>query len=170
MSSADVLQQQLQLLYRDHHGWLHAWLARKLGCPQHAADIAHDTFVRVIAARDALLGVQQPRAWLSTTATRLVIDEARRRRLEQAWLEELARAADGATYPSPEQTLAAVQALAQLEAVLETVPAKARSAFVRHYLDGQTHAVVAAELGVSTKMVQKYLARVLLQCHALQAA
>lgn len=169
MSTAEfVLHQQFHALYCDHHGWLLAWLRRKLGCPHHAADVAQNTFLRVLAARDALNEVAQPRAWLTTTAKRLLIDEARRQQVEQAYLAALQLSfADQEGFPSPEQTLAAVQALMQLSAVLQAVSDKARHAFVRHYLDGETHAVVAGELAVSTKMVQKYLAQVLLRARAL---
>ena len=161
---------EVHALYSDHHGWLYGWLRRKLGCPHRAADVAHNTFVRVLAARDALCGIEQPRAWLTTTATRLIIDEARRARIEQAYLAELAALAQaGDGHPSPEQTLIALQALEQIGAVLAQVPPKARAAFVRHYLDGETLATVAGELGVSTRMVQKYLAQVLLQCRGLGA-
>ncbi|MFT3821815.1 MAG: sigma-70 family RNA polymerase sigma factor [Rubrivivax sp.] len=165
-----ALQQEVEALYSDHHGWLYAWARRRLGCPHRAADLAHDTFLRVLTARDALLGVQQPRAWLTTTAKRLIVDAARRESTERAFLAELAALADQCEgYPSPEQTLAAVQALEQLSVVLAAVLPKARAAFVRHYLDGETLAAVAGELGVSTRMVQKYLAEVLLQCRATGA-
>lgn len=171
VSAADLsLHKQIHALYSSHHAWLYGWLRRKLGCPHQAADVAHDTFERVLAARDALCGVEQPRAWLTTTATRLIIDEVRRERLRQAYLAELSlsmQANDG--YPSPEQTLIALQALEQLSAVLEGVSTKARAAFVRHYLDGESIAAVAVELGVSSRMVGKYLAQVLVQCARLAA-
>lgn len=158
----------IHVLYSDHHAWLYGWLRRKLGCPHRAADVAQNTFLRVLAARDALCGVEQPRSWLTTTATRLIIDEQRRRRIEQAYLAELAGwAQECEGYPSPEETLIALQALEQLTAVLEGVSLKARTAFVRHYLDGETLATVASELGVSKKMVQKYLAQVLLHSRRL---
>lgn len=35
-------------LYQDHHGWLHGWLRKKLGCSHQAADLAHDTFMRLL--------------------------------------------------------------------------------------------------------------------------
>lgn len=169
MSTAEfALREQLHIWYRDHHGWLHAWLSRRLGCPHQAADVAQNTFMRVLLARDALFGVAQPRAWLTTTAKRLIVDDIRHQRIEQAYLAELmARGHEVDGYPSPEQVLAAVQALMELGAALEAVSPKARTAFVRHYLDGQTHAATAAELGVSTRMVQKYLTQVLLQCRGL---
>lgn len=169
MSTAEfALREQLHHLYNDHHGWLVAWLRRKLGCPHHAADVAQNTFMRVLLARDALCGIEQPRAWLTTTATRLLIDEARRRRIEVLYLAELsALANESIGSASPEETLVAVQALTQLSLVLDRVAPKARTAFLRHYLDGEPHATVADALGVSTRMVQKYLAQVLLQAHRL---
>ena len=79
MSSSDLAQhQEIEALYSSHHGWLHRWLQGKLGCAYHAADVAQDTFVRIISSRDALLGIEQPRAYLTTIAKRLLIDRSRR--------------------------------------------------------------------------------------------
>jgi len=61
--------------------------------------------------------------------------------------------------------LVAVQALDEICQVLAGVTPKARTAFLLHYLEGETHARVAEQLGVSVRMVQKYLVQVLLHCH-----
>lgn len=168
------VRQQLHGLYRDHHSWLFNWLRRRLGCAHNAADVAHDTFERLLASRDALQGrslpINEPRAYLTTTAKRLLVDRARREQLERAYLAELETAAQSLpVYPSPEQLLVAAQALEHLCRVLEGVSAKARAAFLLHYLEGQTHAAIASQLAVSTKMVQKYLIQVLLHCNRLDA-
>ncbi|KAG0942435.1 hypothetical protein G6F31_014873 [Rhizopus arrhizus] len=82
--------------------------------------MAHDTFARILASRDALAAVREPRAFLSVTASRLIIDQARRRQVEEAYLAELSLAmADHPGAPSPEQILMTSQALAQLSAILE---------------------------------------------------
>lgn len=161
-----AFQQQMHALYSEHHGWLFAWLRRKLGCGHHAADVAQDTFVRILGSRDGLLGLREPRAYLVTTAKRLMIDQARRELIEKAYLQELALAMStrqGA--PSAQELLEAVQALMQIEAALAGLSAKARQAFLLCYLEGQTQAQVAQQLGVSTKMVQKYLIQALAHCH-----
>ena len=161
-----AMQQQMRLLYCEHHGWLFSWLRRKLGCGHHAADVAQDTFVRILGSRDALLGVREPRAYLVTTAKRLLIDEARRQLIEKAYLQELALvAASSQGAPSAQDVVQTVQALMQIEAALSGLSSKARQAFLLCYLEGATHAVAAAELGVSTKMVQKYLVQALAHCH-----
>ena len=161
-----AFQQQMHALYSEHHGWLFAWLRRKLGCGHHAADVAQDTFVRILGSRDGLLGVREPRAYLVTTAKRLMIDQARRALIEKAYLQELAlamSASQGA--PSAQQLLEAVQALLQIEAALAGLSAKARQAFLLCYLEGQTQAQIAVQLDVSTKMIQKYLIQALTHCH-----
>ncbi|SDO19331.1 RNA polymerase sigma-70 factor, ECF subfamily [Rhodoferax sp. OV413] len=167
MSIAELSpQHEVQALYSAHHGWLHRWLRKKLGCAHNAADVAQDTFLRIITSRDALLGMREPRAYLTTTAQRLIVDRARHRHLEQAYLAELALAAESMSgYPSPEEILVAVQAMEHIGTALQNLSEKARTAFLLHYLDGQTHASIANQLGVSTKMVQKYLAQSLLHCH-----
>lgn len=164
-------QQQMHTLYDEHHGWLFGWLRRKLGSPENAADLAQDTFVRIIASRDALLGVREPRAFLVTTAQRLLIDQARRQAIEVAYLRELGMAVEqlgGA--PSPEHLLDTLQALTQIERALDGLPAKPRQAFLLHYLDGETHGFIAEQLGVSTRMIQKYLVQALLHCHRQRGA
>lgn len=161
------LQQEVHALYADHHGWLYGWLRKKMGCAHNAADVAHDTFLRIIASRDALFGIQEPRAYLTTTAKRLLVDRARRQLIEQAYLAELALASESLPgYPSPEETLATLQALERVGEALHRLAANAREAFLMHYLDGCTHAVIAQHLGVSTRMVQKYLVQALLHCRA----
>ncbi|MFJ9531381.1 sigma-70 family RNA polymerase sigma factor [Herbaspirillum sp. NPDC101396] len=156
--------------YSSHHGWLYGWLRKKLGCAHNAADVAQDTFMRIIASRDALLGVQEPRAYLTATAKRLMLDRARRQVIEQSYLAELALTMEHAEgYPSPEEILLAVEALEQISAALQAVAAKARDAFLLHYLEGQTQAEVALALGVSTRMVGKYLVQVLVKCRLERA-
>jgi len=75
----------LHVLYRDHHGWLRGWLRQRLNNSADAADLAQDTFVRVLVARTAD-NLREPRHYLSTVARGLVIDLYRRRSLEQAYL------------------------------------------------------------------------------------
>jgi RNA polymerase sigma-70 factor (ECF subfamily) len=160
-------QQRIEDLYADHHGWLQGWLRRKLGCVHHAADLAHDTFLRIIASRDALLDIREPRAYLTTTAKRLLVDRSRRHLIEQAYLQEMTLLAQSLPgYPSSDEMLMAVEALEQIGAALQGLAPRPREAFLRHYLDEQTHAVIAADLGVSKRMVQKYLAQALLHCSA----
>lgn len=76
-------------LYQAHHSWLHGWLKRRTGCREHAADLAQETFVRLLNSRKQH-SLLQPRAYLSSIARSLMIDQYRRRELERAYLDSLA--------------------------------------------------------------------------------
>lgn len=168
MSTADTHCQQVEALYTGHHGWLRGWLRKKLGCTEQAADLAQDTFLRILTARDSLAELKQPRAYLTLTAKRLLIDRSRRQLIEQAYLAELASIADmieGA--PSPEEIRIALETLTQLAAGLLSLPDYVQIAFRLHYLEQQPQAEVAIALGVSVRMVQKYLAQALLSCQGV---
>ena len=156
----------LQMLYRNHHHWLYQWLRRKMGCAHNAADMVQDTFLRIMNSRDALLGMREPRAFLTTTAKNLLLDRARRQLLEQTYLTELAAsiAQESPSYPAPEEILLALEALAQIDRALQTVSENARQAFLLHYLEGQAQSEIAVQLGVSTRMVRNYLVQALLEC------
>ena len=54
-------------LYRDHRGWLLAWLRRNVACPQRAEDLSQDTFVRLLGRTD-LKAPREPRAFLTAIA------------------------------------------------------------------------------------------------------
>lgn len=156
-------------LYRNHQSWLHQWLRKKVGNSEQAADLVQDTFIKILQTRDELFGVKEPRAYLVTIARNLMIDQVRRKRIEQAYLNELSQMEYMLdTIPSPEDQLQVVQAIDQICQALIRVSEKAQQAFVLHYFEGLTHKEIAEIIGVSTKMIQKYLANCLVQCYALK--
>ncbi|MFK7701182.1 sigma-70 family RNA polymerase sigma factor [Pseudomonas caspiana] len=155
---------QFTALYSDHHSWLHGWLRKKLGCSQRAADLAHDAFIRVLTIAEPQ-NLKEPRAFLTTTATRLLIDGARRRKIEHAYLEVLALNAEEGSIPSPEAIHAALQILEKISVMLEGLPAKPREAFLLNRLDGLSYSEIAQVIGVSASMVKQYMASVLVHCY-----
>lgn len=156
----------VQALYEAHHGWLVALLRRRLQCRDGAADLAHDTFVRVLQKPEALPAVREPRAYLTTIARGLLCDHWRRRSLEQAWLDTLAALPDELA-PSPEDTLAILQTLRQLDDLLSHLAPKAREVFVLSQLQGLGYAQIAQQVGVSERSVKRYMAQGFELCLAL---
>ena len=154
----------LQTLYRHHHGWLYGWLRRRLGCAFDAADLAHDTFIRVLA-RDEAARIREPRAYLTTIAHGLMVNHLRRRDLERAYLDALAQHPPAAS-PSPEARALVLEALYEIDAMLDGLPPAVRRAFLLCQLDGLAHAEIAARLGVSVSSVRQYIARALRHCLA----
>jgi len=166
--SADSIQRNelISLLFHKHHGWLSAWLRKKTGCQHRAADLVQEAFARILLLPDPRQ-LEQPRAFMVTTATRILIDEQRRRLLEQTYLEALYRLQgdDPACADTPEQIMQAVQALETISSMLDGLAAKPRRAFLLSRFDGLGHAEIATELGVSASMVKQYLASALGHCY-----
>ncbi|MFZ5507590.1 MAG: sigma-70 family RNA polymerase sigma factor [Pseudomonadota bacterium] len=155
------------LLYREHHPWLLQRLRRTLGCPHQAADLAHDTFVRVLG-RPSLPGdLLQPRAWLGTIAHGLLVDFLRRADLERAYLQALA-ALPASHHPSAEDRALTLEALRQVDRLLDGLSSRARAAYLWSRLDGLPHAEIAQRLGVSAPRVRQYLATAARRCYELR--
>lgn len=153
----------LKLLYTDHHRWLAGWLRSKLGCPHHAADLAHDTFLRVLVRRE-FDTIHEPRAYLATIAHGLMVDHVRRRELERAYLETIAGLPEPEA-PSPETRLLILEALARIDALLDGLNPKVRAAFLLSRLEGLSYPEIAAHLGVSLSSVEKYIAAAIRHCY-----
>ena len=153
-------------LYRQHHGWLHDWLRRKLGCSHSAADFAHDTFCRLLALPDTTQ-LRETGAYLVTSATRLMIDRARRDKIERAYLHACAALQSDSYASFPEQHREAMEALMAIAALLEEMPEKVRRAFLLSRLEDMPQAEIAAQLGVSVSMVKQYLARAMVHCYSV---
>lgn len=170
MSSGEPpFQAAISDLYCEHHGWLFGWLRRKLGCAHNAADLAQDTFARILNARESVASLREPRAFLSTTARRLIIDQVRRKHIENAYLQELALTAEALEgFQSPEHILSTLEALEHIAFMLEGLQDNVRQAFALYYLDGLTQSEIARQLGLSDRTVRKYLIQALLHCsHSL---
>ena len=43
-------RQGIEGLYAEHHGWLRGWLRGRLGNAFDAADLAHDTYLRILSS------------------------------------------------------------------------------------------------------------------------
>ncbi len=164
--SAAPQQQALQQLYLDHHGWLHGWLRQRMGCSHNAADLAQDTFLRLLSKERDLSPLRDPRAYLSTIAHSLLVNHWRRQAIERAYLEALALQPEQYA-PSPEARELIMATLLQIDTMLRSLPSKVRSAFLMAQLDGLTYAQIAISLGVSERMVKKYMAQAMLHCLTL---
>ncbi|EPJ83761.1 RNA polymerase sigma factor [Pseudomonas sp. CFT9] len=153
----------VEVLYNDHHHWLTGWLRRKLGCPENAADLAQDTFIRVLSAREAPTLIE-PRAFLTTVAKRVLFNFYRRQDLERAYLEALAQMPEHVA-PSEEDRAIILQTLLELDQLLDGLPKQVKRAFLLAQLDGLTYAQIGAQLGISIATVKRHLTKAAMRCY-----
>ncbi|MEH3024059.1 MAG: sigma-70 family RNA polymerase sigma factor [Pseudomonas oryzihabitans] len=155
--------QHLHTLYRDHSGWLQAWLRRRLGSEWDAADLSQEAFLRLLRHPETLGELQEPRAYLVTIGKRLLINFQRRRSLEQAYLDALAELPE-ACAPSPEQRWVLLETLQALDELLDGLAAPVRQAFLLSQLEGLTYREIAERLQVAERTVKRYMAQAYEHC------
>lgn len=153
----------MHALYRDHHSWLERWLMGKMGCSHRAADLAQDTFVRLLN-KDELPSLREPRAFLTTVAKRVISNQWRREQLERAYLKALAEQPEQHAL-SPEEHALLIETLLQIDSLLAGLPSPVRRAFLYVQLEGLSHAQVAQCLDLSISTVKRYLRQAALRCY-----
>ena len=156
----------MRTLYIDHHGWLNTWLRSKLGNAADAADLAQDTFVRLLN-RHELLELKAPRAFLRTVAKGIVIDHWRREELERAYLEAIAHSPCNES-PSPEARELVFELLESIAKMLDGLKPKVRQAFLLAQCEGMPYKQRAERMGVSLRSVERYVADALYHCYLLR--
>ena len=92
-----------------------------------------------------------------------MVNHLRRQDIERAYCEALA-AQPETLAPSPEARALVLEALLQIDALLDGLPARVRRAFLLSQLEGLTYADIAGRLGVSLSMVKKYMLQAITHC------
>lgn len=165
MAMSQLPSHTLHSMYDEHHLWLQHWLRRRLGCSLDAADLAHDTYERLIRSNRTPDHPSESRSWLMRIAKGLVIDLHRRRRLETAYLDALA-AMPEREHPSAEVREIALETLMEIDRVLDRMSSKARQAFLLSRIDRLTYPEIAQRLNVSVASVQKYMLAAVKACYS----
>ena len=160
---SEASSSNVESLYCSHHRWLQGWLRRKLGDAFSAADLAHDTFLRLLS-KDSPPSIREPRALLTTIASGLVLDMRRRQRIEHAYLEALALRPEPQA-PSPETRAILIETLVEIDRLLDSLPRSVRQAFLMSQLEGLKQSEIAVRLGVSIPTVKRYVARAVALCY-----
>lgn len=168
--AASANASSIEMLYGEHHAWLQGWLRRRLGNAADAADLAQDAFLRLLVkpAPRGFGSVGEARAYLRAMAQGMCINLWHRREIEQAWLDTLAARPEEYA-PSAEHQAMVLEALHEIGVMLLELPEKAARAFLMAVACDMTDREVARELGVSDRMVRKYVAQAMLRCMQLQA-
>ncbi|ROM45666.1 RNA polymerase subunit sigma [Pseudomonas canadensis] len=158
----------VQNIYEQHHSWLHGWLKGKLHNACDAADVAHDTFVRILGGRHAAQ-IVEPRDYLATIARGLVIDRYRRYAIEQAYKQTLAERPEAIAI-SEEDKAIIIETLVAVDKALSALGERARRIFMLSQIEGLTYQQIADQLQVSLTTVKKHMIRALTECALIMAS
>lgn len=152
-----------------HYEEIKAFILRKVGCADLAADVTQDAWVKM-ATTPPGEPVDNPRAYLYRVAGNLASDRLRQAALRARLNADVPPEGDGAAGLTPERVAAGRQEYAVLLAAVEELPEKCRAAFLLYRGRGLSMREVAEALDISPKTVEKHVARAMLHCRARLAA
>ena len=157
--------------FQQHYTALLQFLMRQLQDTELAADVAQETYLRLVAMGEPEQQIEQPRAFIFRIASNLAIDQQRReaRHSQRRAPEELA--CDETDRRLCTETIhLARERLSQLDTALAELPPNCAQALMLSRLDGLSYAEISQQLGVSQSMVARYIAQALKHCrHSLKA-
>ena len=165
--SMNQTNSSIDCLYVDNLSWLRQLIYRRMGCSELAADLAQDTFVRLLRKPQEFDSQEGVRAWLSRVAQGLCVDHWRRQEVERTWLETLASQPEELVLSSEQQAIL-LETLYELDSMLNRLPEKIMRSFLLSQLHGKTYREIATEMGVTERTVKNYMAQAMTHCLEVQ--
>lgn len=151
---------------REHQAELLHFFRGRVSQTQDAADLAQESWSRLMRYRHGQTAV----------SLRKLLFAIARNVLNNHWrwhaLHRIEEPTDFATVdvasaaPSLERQWQARRHLDMLEATVAALPPKCRTVFLLSRVEGLSNAEVAQRCGISVKMVEKHLAKAIVQCRA----
>jgi RNA polymerase sigma factor (sigma-70 family) len=148
-----------------HRGALQAFFYRRLRIKSDAADLVQEVYLRMLRVADPQ-AIRNPEAYLFTVAGNLLRENAvaDRRQAQSAAVEDAEATPPLTQIPGFEADLDTERRVARLCEVIAQLSPKCCAALVMQYRHELSYQEIAARLGVSPRMVKKYLAQALNHC------
>lgn len=145
-----------------YHGLFHH-LSYKLRDAHWAADVVHDTYVRILEVLRQQV-IEYPQAYLYKTASNIAIDAFRLKRRQQVESLEHAENEAGPHRDGPTDALYQHQRVELVARALGELSAPCRSAFLLRKLEGLSHQEISERMGISKDMVEKHIVNAMKYC------
>lgn len=142
---------------------------RKVRDRDIAADLAQESYARVLSMQQSGQTIREPGALLRQVALNTKIDWDRRASLrEHDDIHDLVEAEQpaGPQNLQPEDAYASSQIVQAYLDTIETLPPRCREAFCMYLFEDISNKEIAARMGISPGMVDQYIKRGKLACMA----
>lgn len=146
---------------------------RKVRDPHAAADLAQESYMRVLSMEQSGQTILDPRALLRKVALHLKIDMDRRAEIRQHDDIDMLAEPDMPAQPAylqPEEVYSSSQAAEAYLQAIEQLPDRCREAFSLYAFDDLSNKEIAQHMGISLSMVNQYIGRGKLACAACRVA
>ena len=156
---------QIARLFAEQKKALEAFVTRRTGSAQVAADLTQESFLR-LARLDSGEKIDNLPAFLFTIASNLVRDHQR-----QAIRRERVEAGEPSedlpcSSPSAVDQLSAIQEQTLMHDAIAALPEATRNIFLLYHVDECSYREIAERLAISPRSVEYQLRRALIDCRA----
>jgi RNA polymerase sigma-70 factor (ECF subfamily) len=150
-------------LFAESRQALHRYIRRFVGSSETAKEIVQEAFLRTYRQRESVTTL---RAFLFSTARNLAANEYRHRRImERGAMGDFADSRFKTESESLEAELLRDERNQLIQAAIDRLPPQCRAAFTLRVFHECSYKEVADRLGISTKTVEKHIARGLHETH-----
>ena len=160
----------VERLFAAHRGALQSFFYRRVRNRTDASDLAQEVYLRMLRVRDTG-AIRDTEAYLYTVAGNLAKEHGAlgRRHGISVDVDDAAVQEQLAELPGVEGQIDARLRTQRLREVLRQLPPKCHAAVVLQYAHGLSYQQIAERLGVSPRMVKKYLGQALGHCRRRMA-
>jgi RNA polymerase sigma-70 factor, ECF subfamily len=144
-----TVEQSFEVLFRSEFERLVALGIGMTGSVEVARDLAQETMARAYRHWPTVAAADSPQAWLRRVMTNLLIDHARRRRVEGSATQRLAARPPQSAEQSPSNS--------GLADILALLPERQRAVVVLFYVDDLPVGEIADTLGIASGTVKALL-------------
>jgi RNA polymerase sigma factor (sigma-70 family) len=153
-----------------HRGALQAFFLRRLRTKSDAADLVQEVYLRMLRVKnpDSILN---PEGYLFTIAGNLLKENAAadRRQAQAADVEEADLVQPTSGVQGFDTALDSARRVERLSVVLKELSPKCCAAVILQYRHGLSYQQIGERLGISPRMVKKYLTQALNHCRRRMA-
>jgi len=155
----DLAQEQQNRFISDNLRRIFLLIYRIVGNVADAQDLTQETFIKALQRQDQLKDLEKAAHWLSRIATNTSIDFLRRHgRVSFCELEDLREPVAAPPSQSPEQMVLRAERREYLEAGLQSLTERERTALLLRDVEGLPAEEVAAHLNCSKATVRSHIA------------
>lgn len=164
-TSSSLPEDAVNRIFLDASLQLQQFLTRRVQCPDTAADLTQEVYLRLPQMQTSVASEVGVRAWLFRVASNLSIDHLRSQRRHAELLHRFCSnetKIDNA--PSPYRAVMDRDRLKRVQNALNELPDQCAEALYLSRIEGYSHAEIAKQLGISKSLVEKHVSRALNHC------
>ena len=149
-------------VYLDSHSALQRYLTSSINCPETAADIVQEIYIRLPQLQPVPEAEAVVKSWLFRVASNMALDRFRMEKRRSEILQRFFQQFDvDDSVPTPEDIVLQDKQRQHLQHALNALPPRCQHVVYLSRIEGLPHHVIAERLGISISWVEKLLGKAL---------